>query len=52
MESGWNEQALKAVFRHGLTDYILTKLTFHDDEALLDLLIDLAIQLDNLLHDR
>lgn len=51
-ESSWNEFTLKAVFRKGLNENICTKMACLDDEASLDSLIDLAIQLDNLLRDR
>lgn len=50
VESRWNKPALKAAFRRGLNHNILTELACRDDEATLDLLIDMAI--DNLLLDR
>lgn len=50
-ESGWKESALKAAFRHRLNHDILTELACQDDEATLDPLIDMAIRVDNLLHD-
>lgn len=51
-ESGWNESALKAVFRQGLNHNILIEMACCDDDTSLDFLIDLAIRLDNLLQDR
>lgn len=47
-ERGWNEPALKATFHQGRNSEILTKLACQDDEATVDLLIDLAICIDNL----
>lgn len=45
--SGWNKPALKLAFRHGMNDDILTEMACRDDQATIDLLIDLAIHLDN-----
>lgn len=50
-ENGWNEPALKAVFRQGLNENIRTEMVCRDDEASLDSMIDLTIHLDNLLQD-
>lgn len=49
VESGWNDSALKAVFRQGLNGNILRVLACRDDAATLDSLIHLSIRLDNLL---
>lgn len=38
-------------FRHELSNDVITKLACRNDEATLDLLIDLTIPLDNLLQD-
>lgn len=50
-ESQWNKPALKAAFRRGLNNDILTEQACQDDEAMLDSLIDLSIRIDNLLWD-
>lgn len=50
--SGWNQPALKTVFRQGLNADIMTELACRDDQLTLDSLIDLAIRLDRLLRSR
>lgn len=47
----WNKSALKAVFWMGLNEDMRTEMSCRDNEASLDSLIDLAIRLDNHLHD-
>lgn len=48
----WNKPVLKAAFRWGLNEEILTKISCCDELLSLDSLIDLAIRLDNLLWRR
>lgn len=43
-ESRWNETALKAIFWPGLKSEVCKEIACRDDDALLDSLIDLAIQ--------
>lgn len=50
--SGGNEPALKAMFHQDLDLLILTELACHDEQHILDSLIDLAFKLDNLLPNR
>lgn len=51
VESVWNEPAFIAVFRCGLNDDVLTELACQDDEATLDLFIDMVIGVDNVLNN-
>lgn len=51
-ERQWNEPALKAAFQRDLNHNILTELACLDEEAMLDKLIDMSIQIDNLLQDQ
>lgn len=47
--SGWNEPALRTLFRRGLCEKVQTELACRDDNLILDALIAMAICLDNLL---
>lgn len=49
--SGWNEPALRTLFRRGLHEEVQTKLACRDDNLTLDALIAMAIRLDNLLRE-
>lgn len=51
-ESGWNEQALKAVFCQRLNTNVLGQLACCDKEASFDAVTDLIICQENLLLDR
>lgn len=44
--SGWNELALKIVYRQGLNEELLTEIACHNDQLTLDALIDISIWLD------
>ncbi|KAL2088222.1 hypothetical protein ACEWY4_017050 [Coilia grayii] len=50
--SGWNEQALTAVYRRGLREDVRGELACRDQNLTLDALIDLSINLDYLLQER
>lgn len=50
--SGWNEPSLKAAFHRGLNEKVLTEMACQYDNISLDDLIDIAICLDSLLHQR
>ncbi|XP_053499602.1 uncharacterized protein LOC128619445 [Ictalurus furcatus] len=50
--SGWNQPALKAMFRRGLNADIVTELACRDDQLTFDSLINVAIRLDRLLRSR
>lgn len=50
--SGWNEPALKAMFRQGLCPEVLSKMACQDEHLSLDALIDLAIHLDHRIQSR
>lgn len=50
--SGWNDLALKGIFHQGLNLEVLTMTAWHDEPLILDFLIDIAIWLDHLLHNR
>lgn len=47
--SRWNQQALKAAFHQGLNPEVLTELARHNDRIARDMLVDLAIHLDQLI---
>lgn len=49
--SRWNEPALKVTFCQGLNPQVLTELACQDEQATLNSLIDMFIQLDNLLQN-
>ena len=49
--SGWNEPALRTLFRRGLRKEVQKELACRDDNLTLDALIAMAICLDNLLQE-
>ncbi|KAL6481423.1 hypothetical protein MHYP_G00095030 [Metynnis hypsauchen] len=51
-ESGWDDQALKTVYRNGLNEQLKSELACKDDAQTLDGLIKLSIRLDNLIRSR
>ncbi|KAL6458305.1 hypothetical protein MHYP_G00335350 [Metynnis hypsauchen] len=51
-ESGWEDQALKTVYRNGLNEKLKSELACKDDAQTLDGLIKLSIRLDNLIRSR
>ncbi|KAK2880214.1 hypothetical protein Q8A73_022912 [Channa argus] len=51
-EAQWDDAALRAVFRHGLSDPVKDELTHRDPLHSLDELIELAIRLDNRIRER
>ncbi|XP_072134918.1 uncharacterized protein [Mobula birostris] len=50
--SGWNDEALRGVYRNGLSDMVKDELAATDDTDSLDSLISLATRLDNRLQER
>lgn len=48
--SEWNNTTLKATFHRSLNPEVLTELACQDKQLTLDVLTDLAIRLDRLLH--
>lgn len=50
-ESGSNKTALKAAFHLGFNPEVLTDLACRNDQATLNSLINMAIQLDNLIKN-
>lgn len=48
---GWNEPALRTLFRRGLCEKVQTELACRDDNLILDALIAMATCLDNLLWE-
>lgn len=51
-EANWDEQALRGVFVHGLSESMKDELTFHNEPSTLDDLISLSIRLDNRQRER
>lgn len=51
-ESGWNDSAVRVVYRNGLNEELLRELACRDEAAPLDTLIRMSIKLDNLLKER
>jgi hypothetical protein len=49
--SRWNELALCTLFRRGLCEEVQTELACQDDNLSLDMLISVAIAMDNLLQE-
>lgn len=52
MESGWNDQALRVVFRRGLSEAVKDQLATREEPSSLDELIGLAIRIDGRLQER
>lgn len=51
-ESGWNDPALRDIFRKGLAEELKDELATRDEPASLETLIKLAIKIDNRLRER
>ena len=51
-EAGWNDEALKGAFLHGLCEQLKDELAVRDETNSLDALIDLSIRLDNRMRER
>lgn len=50
--SGWNEPALRSLFRRGLREEVQMELACRDDKLSLHALIAMAIRQGNLLRER
>lgn len=51
-EAGWNDEALRGVFLHGLCEQLKDELAVRDETNSLDALINLSIRLDNRMRER